>query len=73
MLLPLDRSPFVSCFPRVAGQHKACRQHGHQPVYLRRCAHMCVFQIEPFAFQAAIQRLPCATFSRYLRALQRMQ
>ena len=42
-------------------------------VYLRRCAHMCVFQIEPFAFQAAIQRLPCATFARYLRTLQRMQ
>ena len=32
-------------------------QHGHQPVYLRRCGHMCVFQIEPFAFLAAKQRL----------------
>ena len=49
--------------PHAAGQHKAYRQHGHQPVYLRWCGHMCVFQIEPFAFQAAKQRLYLPTLA----------
>ena len=63
MLLHLDRLPFIFCFPRTAGQHKAYRQHGHQPVYLRWCGHMCVFQVESFAFQAAKQRLYLPTLA----------